>query len=77
MAPLQEEDERATQEEKEQMILKIEKGVESLSALCQRVLRAYYYEGKSTKQIAEIEGVAVNTIKQRLYGCRKQLEAMI
>lgn len=75
--PLQEEDERATQEEKEEIILKIEQGVQTLSALCQRMLRAYYYEGKSMKQIAENEGVAVNTIKQRLHSCRKQLEAII
>jgi len=69
--------ENESKEEKERMISKMEKALETLSELCRRVLHTYYHDEKSTKEIAEIERVPVNRVKQRLHGCRKQLQAIL
>jgi len=63
--------------ERETAFSLMENGIQQLTGLCREVLYAYYYEGKSTKEIAENSGKPVNTIKQRLHGCRKMLRTYI
>lgn len=55
----------------------MKKSLLQLTDLCREALRAYYFEGKSTKELAEIAGVSTNTVKQRLFGCRSSLRNYI
>jgi|LSQX01.3.fsa_nt_gb RNA polymerase sigma factor (sigma-70 family) len=41
----------------------------------QRVIKKYYFAGKSYQEIAGEEGIAVKTVETRLYRARKKLQA--
>ena len=41
---------------------------------CQRVIKKYYFSGKSYQQIASEEGIAVKTVETRLYRARQKLK---
>ena len=44
---------------------------------CQRRLKAFHFEDKSTKEIADTEGVEQNTLLQQLRRCRQKLFKLV
>jgi RNA polymerase sigma factor (sigma-70 family) len=57
--------------------LTLEQALRGLPTALSQVLRLYYLEGFSLKDIAEITGVPEGTVKSRLYYARKQLAALL
>ena len=56
----------------------IKRCIEQLQPLCQSVLIAYYYEGKTMQEICEITGLAnENVAKSKKYQCKKELERLV
>lgn len=49
--------------EQEELIQNVEAAIEQLPKQCQLVVKMYFYEDKSYKEIAESAGLSINTVK--------------
>jgi len=58
-------------------VLSLRRGLESLSAEHRAVLELVFYQGLSLKEVAEVCGCPVGTVKSRLNYARKQLHGIL
>jgi RNA polymerase sigma-70 factor (ECF subfamily) len=55
----------------------LEKALDKISPTLRSVVVLYYYENLSVKEVAEIEGISENAVKNRLFHAREKLKKLL
>lgn len=67
----------AEKAEKEATIQLMEHAMRELKEECQRLLRAFHYDGKRLKEMAEEQGINHGTMRKRIHDCRERLRKLL
>jgi len=55
----------------------LEKALDEISPTLRSVVVLYYYENLSVKEVAEIEAISENAVKNRLFHAREKLKKLL
>lgn len=64
-------------EEKENTFLLIEEGLSTIKEECQELIRLFYSEGKTLKELAEVKEVKHGAMRKRMHDCKEKLRKFL